>query len=35
MMDRKANEDRKKLMDWNNRKDRGTKGQEEDRQSGT
>lgn len=29
MMDRKASEARKKLMDWDNRKDRGTKGYEE------
>lgn len=28
-MDRKASEARKKLMDWDNRKDRGTKGYEE------
>lgn len=33
MMDRKASEDRKKLMDWDNRKDRGTRDHKEDRDS--
>lgn len=31
MMDRKANGIRKKLMDWDNRENRGTKGYDEGR----